>query len=935
MVNCSNENDDVTGEDYNFISEENVERLRNIKNLFENGMEKEVPKYEKNFLPKTAESTKERMASDEDSGTSQPSPELSSEGIVNCSKSAASMTCSTSSLIDQYQIHSALNIDIVTSSSSTTISSPIHNHVIATAVNIINRSPPLEARQSSKFSSILSSSSQLSSPQLPHSITSSTSSIDITSRVDSYNICEPEIFNDMKGLNRWNDQYSPNSSTSSLTDYIIRSSSINQKLTMKSEESEETPIERRSELYQLQSISQTAKRRELLLNNNKEFDDEEVERRPPDLKKITPPKDIKTEYDNDPQQRLPDVIRHDDELNEDLVFNTAQSRIAQYQRTTEEENNKMRNTKNFIEGELVDAALTKNRLKQFENSKFQSSSPSTPTSTALDELKALKGKKDFVFSKIIQRREITEQPPVVGSGNIEDNENYLNDEDRPPEGIAKENLEKFTNYEKHQSPPKKSIVTIPVATNGENKLSYESTPIERDPTIISEETKPTDIIPQKGFTKQLLSKWNSMTNLSSSISISNSYQKSSSSNENDNNETIKTSNKTNLVSNKLSTSTSVLFNGNNNNEMNVQEPNRRTFKHSIVTPMNPLKIDRRSSLYHYSQTTPLNVVKLNENENENSLPSTNDESELPPKGTTKNLLNRFNQIDDSSISSPLSPSVPNKRKNSSNFFNFQTDNEPMVNEELDMSKKLYTNDVIDIERGKTKSLLQKFTDVPVSTETNVHKKKLFTPPRETETKVLFESQPTPSTIMEETMTKEDIIPLKGSAQVLRNKWQNLQKEDKKVKTTTGRYIPKRFTSTTNPSAIRNGNKTMPLVEKCCSCEKTVYAMERIETDKRVYHKQCFRCSHCKSALKVGRFAAIGGNLYCIPHYQQMFRLRGKYEENDLTRLSIDHTLSNTSSTPPTNVAVPDLLEHVNEPDRLTIDPHPHIISSTAASAIIQ
>ena len=56
--------------------------------------------------------------------------------------------------------------------------------------------------------------------------------------------------------------------------------------------------------------------------------------------------------------------------------------------------------------------------------------------------------------------------------------------------------------------------------------------------------------------------------------------------------------------------------------------------------------------------------------------------------------------------------------------------------------------------------------------------------------------------------------------------------------------------------------------KCSVCNKTVYAMEKvlkknfhyffifhyflfqkIEADKKIYHKACFKCMHCKSILK--------------------------------------------------------------------------------------
>ena len=34
------------------------------------------------------------------------------------------------------------------------------------------------------------------------------------------------------------------------------------------------------------------------------------------------------------------------------------------------------------------------------------------------------------------------------------------------------------------------------------------------------------------------------------------------------------------------------------------------------------------------------------------------------------------------------------------------------------------------------------------------------------------------------------------------------------------------------------------------CEKTVYLVDQLTADSKVYHKACFRCHHCKGTLKV-------------------------------------------------------------------------------------
>ncbi|KAK8388894.1 hypothetical protein O3P69_020684 [Scylla paramamosain] len=66
-------------------------------------------------------------------------------------------------------------------------------------------------------------------------------------------------------------------------------------------------------------------------------------------------------------------------------------------------------------------------------------------------------------------------------------------------------------------------------------------------------------------------------------------------------------------------------------------------------------------------------------------------------------------------------------------------------------------------------------------------------------------------------------------------------------------------------------------EKCNQCQKTVYAMERLEVAGRLMHKTCFRCCKCNSPLSVGRFSVGGGELYCMTHYKQAFREKGTYD----------------------------------------------------------
>ncbi|XP_046605311.1 probable GPI-anchored adhesin-like protein PGA55 isoform X19 [Neodiprion virginianus] len=67
-------------------------------------------------------------------------------------------------------------------------------------------------------------------------------------------------------------------------------------------------------------------------------------------------------------------------------------------------------------------------------------------------------------------------------------------------------------------------------------------------------------------------------------------------------------------------------------------------------------------------------------------------------------------------------------------------------------------------------------------------------------------------------------------------------------------------------------------EVCESCEKKVYPLEKVETNNKIFHKQCFRCLQCNCILRMDTFTLNNGKLYCIPHFKQLFITRGNYDE---------------------------------------------------------
>uniref|UniRef100_A0A3P8XP74 LIM zinc-binding domain-containing protein n=1 Tax=Esox lucius TaxID=8010 RepID=A0A3P8XP74_ESOLU len=71
---------------------------------------------------------------------------------------------------------------------------------------------------------------------------------------------------------------------------------------------------------------------------------------------------------------------------------------------------------------------------------------------------------------------------------------------------------------------------------------------------------------------------------------------------------------------------------------------------------------------------------------------------------------------------------------------------------------------------------------------------------------------------------------------------------------------------------------LPARESCVSCKKTVYPLERLVANQQVYHSTCFRCFHCNTKLSLGTYASLHCQVYCKPHFCQLFKAKGNYDE---------------------------------------------------------
>lgn len=93
-------------------------------------------------------------------------------------------------------------------------------------------------------------------------------------------------------------------------------------------------------------------------------------------------------------------------------------------------------------------------------------------------------------------------------------------------------------------------------------------------------------------------------------------------------------------------------------------------------------------------------------------------------------------------------------------------------------------------------------------------------------------------------------------------------------------------------------------DKCATCHKTVYPLEKVTLEGECYHKTCFRCAHGGCPLTHSSYAALDGVLYCKHHFAQLFMEKGNYSH---VLQAASH--KRTASTPP-----PEPAEANNNPD---------------------
>ncbi|KVH95403.1 Zinc finger, LIM-type [Cynara cardunculus var. scolymus] len=71
-------------------------------------------------------------------------------------------------------------------------------------------------------------------------------------------------------------------------------------------------------------------------------------------------------------------------------------------------------------------------------------------------------------------------------------------------------------------------------------------------------------------------------------------------------------------------------------------------------------------------------------------------------------------------------------------------------------------------------------------------------------------------------------------------------------------------------------KEMGGISRIPFCHKTVYPLEKVTVEGDFYHKQCFKCAQGGCKLTPSNYAALDGNLFCRPHFSQLFKEKGNY-----------------------------------------------------------
>ncbi|CAB1328467.1 unnamed protein product [Coregonus sp. 'balchen'] len=98
--------------------------------------------------------------------------------------------------------------------------------------------------------------------------------------------------------------------------------------------------------------------------------------------------------------------------------------------------------------------------------------------------------------------------------------------------------------------------------------------------------------------------------------------------------------------------------------------------------------------------------------------------------------------------------------------------------------------------------------------------------------------------------------------------------------------------------LSHQTKTVTLIPKstlCTVCQRRVYLMEALIADRKCFHKSCFCCEHCQNKLSLGNYVSLHGHLFCLPHYKQLFKSKGNYDNGFGQTLTNEKDVSESGS----------------------------------------
>ncbi|XP_077986545.1 uncharacterized protein LOC144440944 isoform X3 [Glandiceps talaboti] len=120
---------------------------------------------------------------------------------------------------------------------------------------------------------------------------------------------------------------------------------------------------------------------------------------------------------------------------------------------------------------------------------------------------------------------------------------------------------------------------------------------------------------------------------------------------------------------------------------------------------------------------------------------------------------------------------------------------------------------------------------------------------------------------------------------------------------------------------RDVKKTMPMQQEkpsnennCHTCGKRVYPMEKLAADRLIFHKICFKCSVCKTTLRVGSFSALNNKMYCKAHFTQLFKLKGNYKDGFADATPAPKAAVNSDKDSPTDQLSEDMTHRASNND---------------------